>query len=81
MQEEFGIEIEVGNYFCTSSFIHKSVTYDMNMFFVSTFKGELILHEHSAVAWVTVRELSNYAMPEPDLPVVKLLQEREKDLQ
>ena len=37
-------------------------------------KGAITLIEHSAIAWVNPSELSNYDMPEPDLPVVKLLQ-------
>lgn len=77
MREEFGIEVQVGDYFCTSSFAHKDVNYDMNMFFVHGFTGQIVLHEHLAVAWVTVAELENYPMPAPDLPVLAQLKIRQ----
>ncbi len=72
--EELGIRAEVGQYVCTSSFSYKDTQYDMCMFKVPSFQGEIKLNEHSAIAWVTPNELSNYDMPEPDLPVVVLLQ-------
>ena len=72
--EELGIHAEVGEYFCTSTFHHKDSLFDMVVFRVPSFKGELTLNEHSAIAWVTPSELSNYEMPEPDLPIVGLLQ-------
>ncbi len=72
--EELGIHAEIGEYFCTSTFYHKDLLFDMCMFKVPSFKGEIILNEHSALAWVTSAELSNYVFPDPDLPVVELLQ-------
>ena len=74
LHEELGINAEVGEYFCTSSFQYKETFFDMCVFKVPSFKGDIILNEHSAIAWVTIDELSNYEMPEPDLPVVELLQ-------
>ncbi len=72
--EELSIEAEIGEYLCTSSFVHKDTVYDMNVFKVPFFKGELKLNEHSAIAWVTPSELNNYSYPTPDLPIVELLQ-------
>ena len=48
----------------------------MHVFKVPSFEGEISLNEHSAIAWVDPSELSNYDMPEPDLPIVKVLQEQ-----
>lgn len=78
LKEELDIQAEIGEYFCTSTFKHKDVIYDMNMFFVHNFTGQIVLHEHFAIEWVTVGELINYLMPEPDLPVVYQLQQRAK---
>lgn len=75
--EELSIHAEVGEYFCTSTFLHKDSLFDMCVFKVPSFKGELTLNEHSAIAWVTPSELSNYDMPEPDLPIVELLQKNQ----
>lgn len=74
LREELGISAEVGDYYCSSSFYHKDSLFEMCMFKVHVFEGEITLHEHSAIAWVSVNELSNYDMPEPDLPVVERLQ-------
>lgn len=75
LREELGIQAEVGDYYCSSSFYHKDALFEMCMFKVPAFEGEIVLHEHSAIAWVTVGELSNYDMPEPDLPVSEKLQQ------
>lgn len=73
--EELGIEAEVGDYFCTTFVSHKGVDYDMHVFKVPSFKGEVTMKEHSAIVWVTPQELLNYDMPEPDVPIVELLLE------
>lgn len=74
MYEELGIVVSVGKYLCTSSFIHKGITYDMNMFLVETYSGQITLKEHLDYAWVFVKDLHTYEMPEPDLPIVQYLQ-------
>ncbi len=70
LYEELGIYAEIGEYFCTSSFDN----YEMCVFKVPTFQGEIKLNEHQAIAWVTPSELLQYAYPKPDLPIVELLQ-------
>jgi mutator protein MutT len=72
--EELSIHAEVGDYFCTSTFTHKNIIYDMCVFKVPSFIGEIKPNEHAAIAWVTPNELSNYTFPSPDLPIVNLLQ-------
>ena len=80
LREELGISAEVGDYYCSSSFYHKDALFEMYMFKVPSFEGQIVLHEHSAIAWVSISELSNYDMPDPDLPVVKKLQQLEAKL-
>lgn len=74
LNEELGIQAQIGEYLCTSTFYHKDILFDMCVFKVSAFEGEIILHEHSAIAWVTPSELSRYEFPDPDLPIIELLQ-------
>ena len=74
LHEELGIRAQIGQYFCTSTFIHKDTEYDMCVFKVHDYEGKITLHEHLAIAWVTTHELSNYVYPAPDLPIVALLQ-------
>lgn len=72
--EELGIHVQIGEYFCTSTFMHNTIEYDMCVFKVYDYQGQIVLHEHLAIAWVTPAELSNYAYPAPDLPIIELLQ-------
>lgn len=73
--EEFGIEAEVGDYFCTVRFFHRGNPMQMLVFRVLSFTGEIDLKEHQDGRWVTKEDLNNYDFPEPDKPVIaKLLQ-------
>ncbi len=74
--EELGVQAEVGEYLCTSNFYYKNVLFEMCVFRVPSFCGEITLNEHSAIAWVTSAELSQYEFPEPDLVVINFLQEQ-----
>lgn len=74
--EELSTHVEVGESFCTSTFEYKGAVYDMCVFKVFSFEGEIKLNEHSAIAWVTPAELNNYIFPDPDLPIVKKLQNK-----
>lgn len=75
LNEELGIQVtEIGEYLCTSTFYHKNILFDMCVFKVVSFHGQIVLREHSAIAWVSPAELSQYSFPEPDLPIIELLQ-------
>jgi len=74
--EELGITATVGDYFMSSFFEHNNTSYEMRVYQVPSFTGELFLHEHAAIKWVTSKELSNFDMPEPDKPVVKALESK-----
>jgi mutator protein MutT len=73
LYEEFGIKAEIGDYFCTIPFEHKSQPMEMMVFFVPAFSGEIILHEHSQIKWVEKNSLLHYEFPEPDKPVIQKL--------
>ncbi len=72
--EELDIHVQVGEYFCTSTFFHKDSVYDMCVFKVYSYEREIKLQEHLAIAWVTPEQFSDYAYPAPDLPIIELLQ-------
>ena len=74
LHEELNIHAQISEFLCTSTFVHKNSVYDMCVFKVYLYEGEIKLTEHSAIAWVTAAELSNYTYPEPDLPIIELLQ-------
>lgn len=75
--EELGIQAKVGEYLLTSTFYHNAIEWDMCVFRVPSFEGELVLHEHADLAWVVPAKLSLYEFPEADLPIVALLQKNE----
>src|SRR5215467_7780506 len=52
LHEEFGINVEIGDYFHTVLFEYKNQPMEMLVFFVPSFSGEIILHEHSQIKWV-----------------------------
>lgn len=72
--EELGIHATIGEHLCVSTFSYNDIAYDMHAFKVTSFTGKITLHEHSALAWVTPAELSQYDMPKPDLPIVECIQ-------
>jgi len=74
LSEELSIHVEVGEYFCTSTFNKGEVEFDMAVFRVGAFKGEIVLNEHAAIEWVYPKDLLHYPMPDPDLPIVSMLQ-------
>lgn len=74
--EELSIVAEVGQLLCTSSFWHKENLYDMCVFEVPSFQGEIKLNEHLAIKWVNPEELDKYQYPAPDLPVIDLLKKQ-----
>ncbi len=74
LYEELNIHATVAEYYCVSSFEHNNIFYDMHLFKVYNYQGQMQLHEHAAIAWVSAMDLSNYDYPQPDLPVVELLQ-------
>jgi mutator protein MutT len=74
LYEELNIHATVAEHYCISSFEHNNTLYDMHMFKVYQYEGQMQLHEHAHVAWVSAPELSSYQYPQPDLPVVALLQ-------
>lgn len=75
LHEELGIHAQIGDYFCSSFFEHKDSAYEMRTYFVSSFVGEIQLHEHQDVQWISIKDLPLYDMPDPDKPIVKKLLE------
>lgn len=73
--EEFSIHAEVGSYLCSSYFEHNNAPYEMRVYFVTSYSGEFVLHEHQEIKWVMPEELSAYDMPDPDMPIVEKLLE------
>ncbi len=72
--EELGIIPVVGDYICTVSFEHNERLMEMAAYFVIAYQGTLFAYEHKQVAWVDLKDLTNFVVPDPDIPIIKQLQ-------
>ncbi|MBT0664487.1 (deoxy)nucleoside triphosphate pyrophosphohydrolase [Geobacter pelophilus] len=74
--EEMGVQVRVGE--ALPSTTHNYQTFTVTLFpFVCTIEsGEIVLHEHAAIAWLAPEELLTPDWAEADLPVIELLLQR-----
>jgi 8-oxo-dGTP diphosphatase len=75
LREELGIEVDIAD---LEPLAFASHTYDdfhllMPLFDCLRWTGPLRARENQALAWVSAAELSNYAMPPADLPLIEPL--------
>jgi 8-oxo-dGTP diphosphatase len=73
LAEEFGVQAQTGDYFCTSFFEHNGQQAEMIAYLVPFFTGEFVLHDHKQIKWVTIQELAHYDFPEADKPIIEKL--------
>ena len=68
--EELGIHVHVGE--CLPASTHQYPTFGVTLYpFVCDIKsGEIVLHEHSAVTWLSLDKLNTLDWAEADLPVI-----------
>ena len=74
--EELGIEVAAS---VLEPATFASHSYDgfhllMPLYVVSQWSGDVIAHEHPAMAWVHPAEMTSYPMPPADIPLVAWLQ-------
>ena len=77
LSEELGITIKEP---CLAPFTFTSHTYPdfqllMPLYVCRRWEGEATAREHSALKWVRPRDLSQYAMPPADLPLIPMLRD------
>lgn len=77
IREELGIEIDVGEPLCaTTQPVNCQVTIRLHAYRASYVSGEMTLHEHDEVRWVSPEDLGAYDFPEPDRAIVAALRRR-----
>jgi 8-oxo-dGTP pyrophosphatase MutT (NUDIX family) len=52
---------------------------EMRVYYVPSFTGDFILHDHLEIRWVSIEELPLYDMPDPDRPIVEKLLATQKE--
>lgn len=71
LMEEMGIDIRVGKRLSSNTHHYPTFTVTLYPFVCSIKSGEIVLHEHAAIAWMPSIELHTLDWAEADLPVIE----------
>ena len=69
--EEMGIHVSVGESLPANTHHYPTFTVTLYPFVCSIESGEIVLHEHAAIAWLPSVELHTLDWAEADLPVIE----------
>ena len=69
--EEMGIHVSVGKSLPLSTHHYPTFTITLHPFVCSIQSGEIVLHEHAAVTWLSPEELHSLDWAEADVPVIE----------
>jgi 8-oxo-dGTP diphosphatase len=73
IQEELGVDIEVGELICTTEYDYPSFHLTMHCFLCSITSGEIELREHKSARWLTKETLCDVEWLPADLEVIEKL--------
>lgn len=73
LKEELGIEAEVGEFICASTFKYMFVPLELLVYKVRHISGEFQALDHDELKWVDPSELNKYDFVKADVKVVKKL--------
>jgi 8-oxo-dGTP diphosphatase len=71
LMEELAIDVNVGEKLPASTHSYPNFTITLHPFICSIEAGEIVLHEHSAIAWLPPQKLHTLDWAEADLPVIE----------
>ncbi len=74
LYEEFGIEVEVGRFICSSTYTYPHGRIELVAYRVSHLSGEFVLNDHEEIRWVAPAEMGEYDFAPADIPIVQRLQ-------
>jgi 8-oxo-dGTP diphosphatase len=69
--EELGIRVGVASGLSPSTYHYPTFTVTLYPFICSIEAGEIVLHEHAAIAWLPPAKLPTLDWAEADLPVIE----------
>ena len=72
LQEEFEIDVEVGEHLGTNVHKYDFGTIELMAYWTRVFNIVFKLKDHSEVAWVEAKDLSSYEFAPADLPFVNM---------
>jgi len=73
LREELGIEAEIGEEICRTSFSYMLVPLELIVFSARHVSGEFRALDHDEIKWVTPAELDKFDFVKADITVVKKL--------
>jgi 8-oxo-dGTP diphosphatase len=76
MREEFGIDVRVGDYFCSSVYHYSHAEIELLAYFVDWVGGMMAPMAHAGIRWVMAQELSKFDFAPADVAIVERLQEK-----
>lgn len=74
IQEELGVDIEVGELICTTEYDYPSFHLTMHCFLCSVESGEIELKEHKSARWLTKDTLNDVEWLPADLEVIEKIE-------
>lgn len=72
LQEEFGVDADVGEYIGSSRFAYRHATIELLAYRVRI-RGDPEVRDHEEIRWVSPGELHRYDFSEADRPIVEML--------
>ena len=80
LQEEFGIDVVVGQYVGISIYQYDFYTVELIAYRIKTIAGEIRLNAHADTAWAEPKNLSGYEFVPADIPFVEMIRRGEIEL-
>jgi 8-oxo-dGTP diphosphatase len=71
--EEFGVDTEVGDFICSSSYEYSHISIELLAYKVTYLSGEFLLNSHAEITWIDPAEFPHYDFAEADKPIVSTL--------
>lgn len=70
IHEELSIQVSVGKNLPVSTYHYPAITISLYPFICAIEAGEIVLHEHAAIAWLSPVKLHTLEWAEADVPVL-----------
>lgn len=75
-QEEFSVEIVVGDFLYTDYFQNRNHQYRLEVYEVQLISEAFVLREHQAIRWVHLKDLKHMPMAPSDRTILRFLERR-----
>ena len=73
LEEEFGIQAEVGEFICLNQYHYDHISIELMAFHVKYISGSFTLVDHDKIEWVNPEDLLDYDLAEADITIAEML--------